>query len=40
MDEPIFVAASHQTGLDTRSMTQTLIKVWIRGGGGWARAKA
>ena len=38
--EPIFVTASHQTGLDTRSMTQRSIKVGIRGGGGRARAEA
>ena len=28
-DEPIFVTASHQTGLDTRSMTRRSIKVWV-----------
>ena len=38
--EVIFVAASHQTGLDMRSMTQRLIKVGIKGGGGQAWAEA
>ena len=36
----IFVSASHQTGVDTRSMTQRLIIVGIKGGEGWAWAKA
>ena len=36
----VFVSASHQTGLDTRSMTRRSIKVGIRGGGGQARAEA
>ena len=31
LEQPLFVAASHQTGLDTKSMTQRLIKVGIRG---------
>ena len=30
---PIFVTASNQIGLDTRSMTRGSIKVGIRGGG-------
>ena len=34
----IFVAASHQTGLDTRSMTRRSTKVGIRGGKGRTRA--
>ena len=34
----LFASASHQTGLDTRSMTQRSIKVGIRGGGGQVRA--
>ena len=38
--ESIFVAASHQTGLDTISMTRRSIKVGIRGGGGRSRAEA
>ena len=37
---PVFVAAFHQTGLDTRSMTRRSIKVDIRGGGGRARGEA
>ena len=36
----LFVSASHQTGLDTRSMTQRLIIVDIKGGKSQARAKA
>ena len=40
--ESIFVAASHQTGLDSRSMTQRSIKEGIREGRGqaWAEARA
>ena len=38
--EPIFVAASHQSGLDTRSMVQGSIKVGMRGEGGRVRDKA
>ena len=34
----MFVAASHQTGSDTRSMTRRSIKVGIWGE-GWARAE-
>ena len=34
----IFVSASHQTGLDTRSMTRRSIIVGFRGGEGRARA--
>ena len=33
-NEPIFVAASHQTRLDTRSKARRPIKVGIRGGSG------
>ena len=36
----IFLSASHQTGLDTKSMTRRSIKVGIRRGGGQARAEA
>ena len=36
----IFVTASHQTGLDTTSMTRKSIKVRIRGWEGRARAEA
>ena len=36
--KPIFVASTHQTGLDTRSMTRRSIKVEIRVEGGRARA--
>ena len=36
----IFVSASHQIGLDTRSMTRKSIIVGIRGGEGRARAAA
>ena len=36
----LFVTASHQTGLDTRSMNRRSIKVEIRGGEDQARAKA
>ena len=38
--EKIFVAASHQTGLDTKSMTRRSIQVGIRGREGHARAEA
>ena len=38
--EPIFIAASHQTGLDTRSMTRRSIKVGIRGGRARAETRA
>ena len=40
--EQIFVAASYQTGLDTRSMTQRSIKVGISEGKGraWVEARA
>ena len=38
--ELIFVAASHQTGLDTRSLPQSSILVGNRGRGGRARAEA
>ena len=37
---PIFVAASHIIGLDTRSITRRSIKVGIWGGAGQAWAKA
>ena len=40
LKEPIFVAASRQTGLDTRSMTWRSIKVGIWGRKGRARADA
>ena len=36
----VFVSASHQTGLDSRSMTRRSIIVGIRGGEGRARAEA
>ena len=36
----IFVTASHQTGLDTRSMTRRSIKVGIRGEDSRTRAEA
>ena len=36
----IIITASHQTGFDTRSMTQRLIRVGVRGEEGWARAEA
>ena len=39
MSKPIFVSASHQTGLDTKSITWNSIKVGIRRGGGRAQAK-
>ena len=35
----LFVSASYQTGLDTRSMTRRSIIVGGEGRGGWARAK-
>ena len=38
--EEIFVTASHQTGLDTRSMTRRSIIVGVRGGKGRGRAEA
>ena len=34
---PIFVAASHQTRLDTRSKARRRIKMGIKGRGGWER---
>ena len=38
--EPIFFAASHQTGLRKRSMTRRSIKVGIRGVESWPCAEA
>ena len=38
-DSPIFVSASHHTGLDTRSITRKSIIVGIKGGEGRALAK-
>ena len=35
----LFVAASHQTRLDTRSKARRPIKVGIKGRGGWERAE-
>ena len=35
----VFVSASHQTGLDTRSMTRKSVIVRVEEGGGRARAE-
>ena len=40
LKKPIFVSASHQTGLDIRLMTRRSIIVGIRGGGGRVGAEA
>ena len=40
VSKSLFVSASHQTGLDIRSMTRRSNIVGIRGGEGLARAEA